>query len=1187
MWSTNTAFGIVALGGIVFLSAIHAQDWPTVPVPSPPSFAPAPFIQHSDELVAEVRIVGNERITQDKILGQLRTRPGRPFDSRTIEEDVRRLNLTGWFVTVRVYWQQRSDGRVVVFEVVERPTIQYVKYVGNESYPKNRLAQEAGIKPGDGFDLFAVEEARRRLESFYHSRGFAKARVTLAEGSQPTDAGVIFLIHEGPKQRILWTDFIGNTIASDAKLRTKIQSKQGFLWIFKGELDPEELERDRQRLVDYYRSLGFFRARIGRPLVEYNSSRSWARITFVIDEGPRYQIRQVRVVGNMVFAEEQLLPELKTGPGRYFNQAEMQADINTLQERYGSIGYVFADIRAEPRFLEEPALLDLVYTIQEGARCRVGRIDVAIKDPVGNMTHTQWTTVLNRLSLAPGDIVDIRELRASERRLKASGIFEVDPGRGISPKIVLVPPDADEVEAAIARQRAAGQIRGQSPESQSRVAFLPPWPNGSSLGKSVPQPQSLPLSSQIPGDPARCVDAPHAGFGEPHIEGGCSSSNAVNPGEQFVVLVVEGQLSANQSCDISRNATASELSETPSALLDPAIAVRQGSDPLGSSDPSRSSIGELEPVDQPAEGAGAAPSGAPQMRVPQEVIRGQYSPDSGVSLSPLRSRRPQTRTVSPGTFGTQGSASTDRNTGSATSPVVADPALRVNQPTPAVSLSAPATASNSQAVSSFGAGFPSASAPPAGYSAGNRLGGSGQSAGPGTGSFSTTPGNGGSLEGTSSEAGSSFYATPWTPPGQVSAPAAAGTASPANNGGTAWGGVPGGGTGTLPAGPSAPRAAGPAVPAPPLLGEPPDQDPFLYVPLQPEVQEARTGRIMLSAGINSDAGFIGSIIVDEQNFDWRRWPRSWQEIIDGTAFRGAGQRFRLEAVPGTEVQRYMASFQEPYWLNTNVSLGLSGFYYNRKYREWDEDRLGGRVAFGYQFTHDLSGTFAFRGANVKIYDPAVPPALVPELAEVVGSNTLLGFGVQLTHDTRDNAFLPTEGHLFEIGFEQVIGSFDYPRAEMDLRRYFLLREHPDGSGRHVLSLSGRVFYTGPNTPIYEHYFAGGYSTLRGFDFRGASPRDPATGLRVGGEFMLLASAEYMFPLTADDALRLVIFCDSGTVQPRIDDWTQRYRVAPGFGLRITIPAMGPAPIALDFAFPVSTEPGDEEEVFSFFLGFLR
>jgi outer membrane protein insertion porin family len=172
-----------------------------------------------------------------------------------------------------------------------------------------------------------------------------------------------------------------------------------------------------------------------------------------------------------------------------------------------------------------------------------------------------------------------------------------------------------------------------------------------------------------------------------------------------------------------------------------------------------------------------------------------------------------------------------------------------------------------------------------------------------------------------------------------------------------------------------------------------------------------------------------------------------------------------------------------------------------------------------------------------------------------------------------------------LDFEQVIGSFDYPRAEVDVRRYFMIHERPDGSGRHVLSLSGRFGWSGTDTPIYDRYYAGGFSTIRGFDFRSVSPRDLATGIPLGGEVQLLASVQYLFPITADDMLRAVVFCDTGTVERRMDNWSDTYRVAPGFGLRIMVPAMGPAPIALDFAFPIATQAGDHEEVFSFFIGF--
>ena len=87
--------------------------------------------------------------------------------------------------------------------------------------------------------------------------------------------------------------------------------------------------------------------------------------------------------------------------------------------------------------------------------------------------------------------------------------------------------------------------------------------------------------------------------------------------------------------------------------------------------------------------------------------------------------------------------------------------------------------------------------------------------------------------------------------------------------------------------------------------------------------------------------------------------------------------------------------------------------------------------------------------------------------------------------------------------------------------------------------------------------------------------------------MFLGTVEYRFPLTADDMLNGVVFVDYGTVEEKVELNPENYRVAPGFGLRIAIPAMGPAPIALDFAFPIASAALDRERVFSFFVGFGR
>ena len=328
--------------------------------------------------------------------------------------------------------------------------------------------------------------------------------------------------------------------------------------------------------------------------------------------------------------------------------------------------------------------------------------------------------------------------------------------------------------------------------------------------------------------------------------------------------------------------------------------------------------------------------------------------------------------------------------------------------------------------------------------------------------------------------------------------------------------------------------------------------------------------------------------MDEQNFNWARFPNSWEDIRNGEAWRGAGEHFRLEAYPGTQVQNYAVTYGQPYLFDFEgraVSMTWNGFYFDRIFTDWMEGREGGRIGLGYQLTHDLTASVAFRGCNVNISNPVVPTP--QDLTDVLGNNALYGFQVSLAHKTVDSDFLATEGHLFQVSYEEVIGSYTYPHVEMEFTQYFKLAERLDRTGRQVLSLSARAGYTGDNTPIYDRYFAGGYSSLRGFEFRGVSPIDPATGDAVGGDFELLTTVQYMFPITQDDMLRGVFFVDSGTVEPTISKWTDKYRVAPGFGLRINIPAMGPAPIALDFGFPVVKQAGDVTQVFSFFVGFNR
>ena len=345
--------------------------------------------------------------------------------------------------------------------------------------------------------------------------------------------------------------------------------------------------------------------------------------------------------------------------------------------------------------------------------------------------------------------------------------------------------------------------------------------------------------------------------------------------------------------------------------------------------------------------------------------------------------------------------------------------------------------------------------------------------------------------------------------------------------------------------------------------------------------EGRTGRLMFGAGVNSNSGLVGSFVWDESNFDILRPPTTLADIIEGRAWRGGGQRFRIEAAPGNQVSRYAVSWTDPYFLYTDYSLGVSGFYFNRFYPDWTEDRYGGRVSVGKQFTPEWSGSLALRLEDVEMRNPQTPtPASVQPY---IGSNFLSTLRTSVTHDTRDSSMMPTEGHYFDAGYEQAFADFTFPKVEVDARQYFTMYNRPDGTGRHVLTVAGNLGVSGNDTPTFERYFAGGFQSFRGFAYRGVTPREQ--GFTTGGSFQALGTVEYRMPVTADDMINVVAFSDFGTVDDSVS--LAKFRTSVGFGFRVVIPAMGPVPLAFDFAFPVLAQEDDQKRIFSFYVGINR
>ena len=361
-----------------------------------------------------------------------------------------------------------------------------------------------------------------------------------------------------------------------------------------------------------------------------------------------------------------------------------------------------------------------------------------------------------------------------------------------------------------------------------------------------------------------------------------------------------------------------------------------------------------------------------------------------------------------------------------------------------------------------------------------------------------------------------------------------------------------------------------------------------------EVKEKQTGSVNFGVGAGTDSGFFGEVSLKQQNFDLADWPRSFDELVGGRAFRGAGQTFNVAIAPGIDVSNYNVTIGDPHLLDSDWGGNAGVNYRNRAFFGWTEERLSG--LFGLSTAIGDLWTFSVnpRVENITLtdFDPSTPVEVWEQRGPSYNSAVL----AQLTRTEVDNAARPGRGSQIEMqaGYHGVFGGdYAYPQVGLSLTQFFTTYEDFLGRKQTLrLRLQSNYIFS-EDAPVFERWYMGG-RTMRGFAFRTVSPKsnevigdDPpstfqtsSTFTPVGGNFLFFAGSQYEVPVMGE-FLSVVAFVDSGTVNN--DDWLGQYRVGVGAGLRIYIPQFGQAPIALDFAYPLMKQENDEEQIFSFTL----
>lgn len=373
--------------------------------------------------------------------------------------------------------------------------------------------------------------------------------------------------------------------------------------------------------------------------------------------------------------------------------------------------------------------------------------------------------------------------------------------------------------------------------------------------------------------------------------------------------------------------------------------------------------------------------------------------------------------------------------------------------------------------------------------------------------------------------------------------------------------------------------------APRITIQPPDPAEPLYRDLLVEVNETNTGSVNFGAAVGSDAGVLGTIAINQRNWDLFDTPESLEELLRGRAFRGAGQHFNAVLAPGNRVSQYSLSLTEPWIFDTPNLLRAGVSFRDRVFDDYDEERasVNMRLARRLGDVWTIGAEARFERVELEDIDFDAPV----DVFDSAGPDSLTGVALTLTRNTTGTITRPGRGSVLDLSVEQVGligGDFDFTKLAGEYSVFMTIDE--DFLGRKsILRLNTRAAYVvnGDDAPVYELNYLGGRS-FRGFDFRTVSPK----GIRndtgelgddpVGGNWLLFVGAQYEFPIF-DELFNGVVFVDSGTVTDDIgfDEW----RVSAGVGIRLYLDALGPVPFAFDFGFPIVKEDGDETQIFSF------
>jgi outer membrane protein insertion porin family len=323
-----------------------------------------------------------------------------------------------------------------------------------------------------------------------------------------------------------------------------------------------------------------------------------------------------------------------------------------------------------------------------------------------------------------------------------------------------------------------------------------------------------------------------------------------------------------------------------------------------------------------------------------------------------------------------------------------------------------------------------------------------------------------------------------------------------------------------------------------------------------EVAERSTGLLNVGGGFSTTDKFIGMVDITQANLG------------------GRGQYLKLKTEFSSRNLTFEVSFREPWLFDRPISLDVGAYRTERDYTSYSKKATGFSLGVGRKFWDYWHARASYRFELAEVFD--VDDDVSSVIRDQEGTSDTSSITPSIVRDSRDNFLDPHRGsrNSASTTIAGLGGDNRFWTIDFDTWWFFPVTERTTFSVRSRYGFATGI--AGEELPLWERYYAGGISTIRGL--RDVGPRDE-NGNYIGGEQRLLFNVDYVFPLLPSAGLKGDIFFDAGTTWD--DSWPFVMRETAGAGVRWMSPL---GPLKLEWAYVLDRKSGEDEYKWEFALG---